>query len=328
LTADLITVEQGINNENGSPGLATKLQHLANANGLVEVLTPTFTPPEIKKMKTYDLMASPLLYPGQTLKALLRTSKDSTASIQVRFRFKAYGKDDELVTIDSKTFIELAPGAEQVLEYTIADNMDHQPIQQIGVSLLVPSGHFTGTVWLDYLRWDGTPQLTLRRPKNGPCDFWRQAWVNGVSKFHQWGPSFFLAQDAGEGIISHGTREWKDYRMSVSNFRVNLGGPAGVAVRVQGLRRYYAFLFKAGNRVAIVKALDDEREELASAEFDWQLDLSYQVGVIVKGNSIRAQIDGKHILEAKNSRFAEGGIGFIVTDGSIAAEEVQVDPVD
>jgi hypothetical protein len=87
-------------------------------------------------------------------------------------------------------------------------------------------------------------------------------------------------------------------------------------------------LFKAGNRVAIVKALDEEREELASAKFDWQLDVTYQVGVIVKGNSIRAQIHDKDILEVKDSRFGEGGIGFIVTDGSIAAEEVRIDPVD
>jgi ADP-ribosylglycohydrolase len=326
LTPDLINTEQGVDSDGGSTGLAIKLQGLTKANGLVGVLTPTFTPPSIRKMKTYDLMASPLLYPGQTIKALLRASQDSTTSIQVRIRFNVYGKDDEFVTIDSNTFTELVPGAEQVLQYTIEDNMDHQPIQQVGVSLLVPFGHFTGTVWLDYLRWDGSPQLTLRRPRNGPCDFWRQAWVNGVSKFHQWGPSFFLAQDAGEGIISYGTREWKDYRMSVSDFRVNLGGPAGVAVRVQGLRRYYAFLFNAGNRVAIVKALDEEREELASAEFDWQLDVTYQVGVIVKGNCIRAQIHGKDILDAKDSRFGEGGIGFIVTDGSIAAEEVQVDP--
>ena len=329
LTPDLIKAEQGID-EDGNTGLAIKLQGLTKASGLVEVLTQTFTAPDIMKMKTYDLMASPLLYPGQTLKALVRASKDSTASVQMRFRFKVYGTHDEVVTIDGKDFVELRPGAEQMLQHTIEDSMDHQPIQQVGVSLLVPSGHFTGTVWLDYLRWDGTPQLTLRRPRNGPCDFWRQAWVNSVSKFHQWGPSFFLAQDTREGIISYGTREWKDYRISVSDFRVNLGGPSGVAVRVQGLRRYYALLFKAGSlrEIAIVKVLDDERVDMISVEFEWKLDVKYQVGVFVKGGYIRAQIDGKDILYANDSEFREGGIGFVVTDGSIAAEEVRVEPAD
>lgn len=326
LTPDLINVEQDIDSHGGRTGLAIKLQGLTKENGLVEVLTQTFTPPEIKNMKTYDLTGSPLVCPGQTLKALLRTSKDSTTSIQVRFRFKVYGKDDGLVTINSNPFIELTPGAEEMLEYTIADDMDHQPIQRAGVSLLVPSGKFTGTVWLDYLRWDGIPRLTLRRPRKGPCDFWRQAWVNSVSRFHQWGPSFFLAQDAGEGVISYGTREWKDDQMSVSDFKVNLGGPSGVAVRFQGLRRYYALLFKAGNRVTIVKALDEEKQELASARFDWQLDTDYQISIVVKGGSIRAQIDGRHIVQAKDSRYGEGGIGFIVTDGSAAAEEVRISP--
>lgn len=294
---DLIQVGQGTEGRN--TGLAMNLLDLTNANGPVEVLTPTFTPPEITKMKTYDLIASPLLCAVQTLKALFRASKDSTEQIEVRFWFKVYGKNDELRTIDSSTSVTVTPGSEKVLKYLIADDMDHQPIQQLGVSLLVPSGRFTGIVWLDYLRWDGTPQLTLRRPTIGPCDFWRQAWVNGVSKFHQWGPSFFLAQDAGEGIISYGTREWRDYVVSVSDFRVNLGGPAGVAVRVQGLRRWYALLFKAGNRVALVKALDKEREELATSHYSWEIDCKSQIEMNVKGDLITARADGVDLHQMK-----------------------------
>ena len=48
-------------------------------------------------------------------------------------------------------------------------------------------------------------------------------------------------------------------------------------------------MFKAGNRVAIVKALDEEREELASAKFDRKLEITHQVDVIVEADSIRAQ---------------------------------------
>ena len=326
---DLIIIEQGTDKESGDTGLAMRIQGLTKTTAPIEVLTPTFTPPEIKKMKTYELMASPLIYPGQTVKASLRASNDSTASVQIRFRLKVYGKNDELVTVDSKSSIDLTPGSEEILEWTIPDDMDCQPIQQLGLVLSVQSDHFNGTVWLNYLRWDGTPRLILRRPKDGPCDFWRQGWVNGVSKFHQhMTPSFFLAQDDGEGIISYGTREWKHYKVSVTNFRINLGSPAGVAVRVQGLRRYYAFVFKAANRVAIVKALDEEREVLAVAHFQWDLDVAYEIDITVKADSIKARVNGQDVLEATDSRYGEGGIGFVLTNGSIGVDEVRIGAAD
>ena len=36
---------------------------------IAAVTTPTFTPPEVLNMRTYDLMATPLVYPGQVVKA-------------------------------------------------------------------------------------------------------------------------------------------------------------------------------------------------------------------------------------------------------------------
>ena len=33
------------------------------------VLTPTFAPPEVTRMRTYELMATPLVYAGETVRA-------------------------------------------------------------------------------------------------------------------------------------------------------------------------------------------------------------------------------------------------------------------
>lgn len=62
---DMIKVDQGVDEE-GRTGLKIDLKEMPK--GVAEVLTPTFTPPEITKMKTYDLMASPLVYTGQRLR--------------------------------------------------------------------------------------------------------------------------------------------------------------------------------------------------------------------------------------------------------------------
>lgn len=321
----VIRAEQVTDSTLGHTSLAIRIIHMTSKDRPVEVMTPTFMPPEVVKMKTYDLMASPLVYPGQTVTALLRTSSLNTGLVDIKFHAKVYAKNDELVTQASLPEITLAPGTEEVLEWTIPDNMDGQPIQQIGIALSVPLISLTGIVWLDYLRFDGTPQLKLQRRRDSPCDLWRRAWVNSVSTFHSEMPqSFYLAQDDGEGILSYGTREWKDYKVVVSSFRVNLGAPSGFAVRVQGLRRYYAFLLMRGGRVAFVRVLDDAREELASAEFDWKLDQEYQIAVSIRGSSMKAQIDGKELLHATDDRYQDGGIGFVLASGSISAEMIEV----
>lgn len=82
------------------------------------------------------------------------------------------------------------------------------------------------------------------------------------------GPSFSMAQNRGEGLISHGTRDCTGYRAVVHNFVVNLGPRAELAVRVQGLNQYYAVMFIRGGKVALVMAADEKTIEPASAEFE------------------------------------------------------------
>ena len=326
LLPNLVRVEQALDDD-GHPGLAIRLHGLTKVVEPVEVLTQTFTPPEIVKMKTYDLMASPLVYPGQRARALVRSEKANTAQVTVQFRLKVYGQDDNLDTVDGSS-ATIEPGQEQVLEWVIPDELDGQPIQKLGLALSLPKGRLNGSVWLDSLSWSGTPCLTLKRPSKKPCDFWRRAWVNGTSTFQKHFPdSFFIAQDSGEGIISHGTREWTDYRVVAPKLTIHLGGPAGVAVRVQGLNRYYALMFMPDKSVALVKALDEERIELTRAAFEWRLDIAYEVGLSVEGKTIKGYIGGGPSLEATDDQYLGGGIGLVVTDGSVSANQFDIGPL-
>ena len=116
-----------------------------------------------------------------------------------------------------------------------------EPIQSIGLALASPGGDEDGAVVLDWLRWDGPPDVRLRRPDE-PGDFWRRAWVNGVSFLSRNFPQAFrISQDRGEGMIIHGGRQWTDYRVETA-LTIHLAQYAGVGIRVQGLRRYYAAL--------------------------------------------------------------------------------------
>lgn len=284
-----------------------------------EVMTDTFAPQEVLQVsRDYELMASPLVYPGQLLTAKLRSGSNGT----VRLRVKAYNEHDTLITVDSPP-TTLQPGLQSTVEWTIPDSLQNMPIQKIGLAI----DSSEGTIVLDSLRWDGNPQIRLKRPAGGPRNMWNRAFVSSVDKtLKQMGPSFYIGQDRGEGILTQGTRDWTDYTVAVSQFVVNLGTFMGLAARVQGLNRYYALVF-AEKRLALVKAKDEKRIELASTPFDWKRDVGYAVKLTMQGSRIEGEV-GDVKLEAVDGDYRGGGVGLMVTEGSLSADCIEVSPLE
>lgn len=173
------------------------------------------------------------------------------------------------------------------------------------------------------------PAVPNREPganDTGAVDFWERSWVSSVDTFHSTlGPSFYIAQDRGEGLISHGTRDWTDYRAVAHDFVVNLGPRAGLAVRVQGLNRYYAVMFIRGGKVALVKAADEERIDLVAAKFKWTLDTKYRVELSVMGADIYARV-GEVELRATDAAYTGGAVGLVVAEGSLSADSIDIEP--
>lgn len=311
------------------PYLAIKCQDLKPSDQNVEALTQVFTGREVLKMHSYPLMASPLLYPGQTLQATVLSPETNATEVQVALRLKVYGSQDRLLAKNDQPVI-LSPGKNTVLKWTIPDDFDSQPIQSVGLALGAVKDNFTGKILLDSLGWSGLPSMTLQRPSEKTSQFWKRAWVNGVDAFHHWmKPSFCIVKNRGEGIIIHGTRDWTDYRATVTDFTVQLGQPAGIAIRVRGLNRYYAIMFSGqGKTVTLVKALDEKRTVMASAEFLWELDRPYQVVIEAKGPHITGLVGGTAIeLMAEDDQYAGGGVGLIVTDGTTSAGHIKIEPL-
>lgn len=139
-------------------------------------------------------------------------------------------------------------------------------------------------------------------------------------------PNFTISKSEGEGGIFQGCRDWYDYKVTASNFLNHSSGANGVIARMQGLNRWYALLFKPG-KVSLVKAADQERIELASAVYDWSLDLTYSVAVEVSGSHIKGFLNHDLVLEATDTSYVSGWIGMLVTSASATVEKFKVEPI-
>ncbi|KAH8177914.1 ADP-ribosylglycohydrolase domain-containing protein [Sarocladium implicatum] len=324
-TSECVSVRQHHDEEHGD-SLRIHFNNSSVKSDTVEVTTETFTPLDILQVdRNYDMMASPLVYPGQQLRAEIRADKDNTTAMAVLIRLKAYKEDDSLVTIDSDP-ISLTPGHKDVITWTIPQSLQDFPVQ-VGIaisgkekSLAIPAGD----IYLHSLGWSGCPTLTLSRPAPKAKSFWSRAWVTSVDKSHMdMGPSFFLAQNEGEGLFYQGTREWKDYSVQVSGFVVNHGANMGVAGRVQGLRRYYAVVFTSDKRLVLVKVRDNEKTELASKAFMWALDVACDVTLTLNGKRLVARV-GETEVQAQDDSYDGGAAGLIVSEGSLSADSISI----
>lgn len=285
--------------------------------------TPTFASLDVLRMRTYDLMATPLLYPGQTLSADIISGADTSGDLKVCLRIRHYGADDTLVNIDSDA-ISLQPGQTNRIEWKVPD-CGSQPIAEVGLVVTATAGSVKGRILLDRLSWDGAPELVLQRPAE-PSDFWHRAWVNGVDVFSKRFPqSFHVSQDRGEGLIIHGTRQWTDYKVS-GDVTVHLGRHAGLTARTQGLRRFYGARVTRDGKFELVRAYDEETEVLATADFSLAFDEWVPMSISVKGGSIKAMAGDVTltVTDTSDKALRDGGIGLLVADGAASAQVINV----
>ena len=326
-----------------TPGTATVTQvasHRRSANGALairyvgvapgrpaRVSTPTFIPSRAVAdyfiKRGYALYASPTLYSGQTVRAALWADDANPQPVQCSLYVAVYQHDDSLALMRSLQQM-LTPGQTADLSWTIPST-GGQPIAAIGVEITHAS-RADGVVYLDYLTWDGAPDIVLANP-GGNGVMWRRAWVNGVDQYDHWWPEAYrLVQNRGRGLLSQGAREWTDYIASAA-ITLHLAKAAGLAVRVQGMQRYYALLLCDDNRVRLVKALDGDTV-LAERAFPWTFGATHSFALTVRGQRIEASIDGETLFAVKDvDRPLDGGaVALVVEEGRIMCEAVVVKP--
>jgi len=311
----------------GTRSLAIRYHHVTTGQE-ARVATDTFIPIEAIDMPGYSLLASPTLYPGQTVRAWVAADGGNETPVTCRLYIRTYGADDELVrTYGPETILE--PGAGHAFEWRIEDT-GGAPIAQVGLELC-SERRVDGTVYLDYLTWDGAPDVVLTRPADGGA-MWRRAWVDGVDQYSPWWPEpYRLVQNHGTGLLMQGTREWTDYRVS-ADVTPHMAKSAGIAARVQGMRRYYALLLcnegADGHPTArLVKALDGNTV-LAEVDFAWEFGETHELCLEVMGTHLRAWVDAQQLFELDDTDrpLTGGGVALVCEEGRTATQVVRVQP--
>jgi ADP-ribosylglycohydrolase len=324
-----VTVENVVgHSQRGTRSLALHYHNVA-AGRPARVATATFIPQEAAKMGGYGLIASPTLYPEQTVRAELSADDENATPVLCRLYLHVYGKDDALVRVCGPEIV-LEPGLVHEFTWLIADT-GGAPIAEIGVELS-SDARADGAVYLDCLTWDGSPDVVFAHPADGGT-MWRRAWVNAADYF---GGAVFepyrVVHDEGVGLVIQGTREWTDYRVS-ADVTPHLVKSAGIAARVQGMRRYYALLLcrdavDSSTTLRLVKVLDGDTV-LAEADFAWTFGETYDLTLEVVGTTIRAYSGGRQYfaVEDADRPLTGGGVALVCEEGRTATHTVTVRPV-
>ncbi|MGC4047342.1 MAG: ADP-ribosylglycohydrolase family protein [Armatimonas sp.] len=309
--------------------LAIRYQNVATGRA-ARVATATFTSPEGLKMPGYGMYASPILHPGQTLRARVVTDEANERPTHVGLFIRYYGENDTLEILRGDTH-NLGRGSVANLSWELPE-LEGRPIAEVGIEIGGQSG--TGAIYLDWLGWTGTPQMVLRRPDTAGTA-WRRAWVNAADRYEggnfSYGANFRIIQDRGTGLALYGEREWTDYSVKTT-VQAHLADGVGIAAAVQGLRRYISLTLSPIDGVRMVLHRDGLATPLGEASILWKSDHAYELTLsVARDGTVSAEFhDGEaaRFLTANIDPVqAQGAVGLVATVGHCLYGPVRIGPI-
>ncbi len=298
--------------------------------GAARAGTATFLTPEDARLPHYGLICSPTLYAGQTVHAGIVADAGNSSPVTCGLYLRTFhGEDARILHHGPQVLLE--PGGETELAWTIDETGDY-PIAEVGIEVRSEKCA-AGTLYLDYLTWDGAPDAVLAPPRGYPGTpgrsgpGWTRAWVDATD--HVWfGAGFRMSQDRGMGLMIQGTRDWTDYE-AVASICPHLARRAGLAVRVQGMQRYVALLLCDDQAVRLVQQLGGDTTVLAERPMPWAHDATFLMRMRVSGSRVQAWIDEAAVFDVGDVAAAlDGGAVAVVCDvGRIDVAHVGVHPI-
>jgi ADP-ribosylglycohydrolase len=290
------------------------------------ISTPTFLDPA-DTSGNFSTLASPTLYPGQTLTARLSATRDGT-SVRPYVLYAGAGGGQARTVLGEAHPLGPAP---RTVSWQVPPADGVVPFR-VGFAFTADAGTGTGTgteAFLHELDWRGAPEhfeqsgvllssiWDTRPPALAP-------WVSSAKNFEaDFAVTYSVSHPEALGVVTTGTREWTDYAVA-SRLTLSLHETAGLVVRSRGHRRFYAGVFTGGDRLRLLHQRDGERHILAEIPFRYERDRPYAVELRCRGRHLDLSVDGRTRLVGTAADTLGGGTGFLVERGAVAADGVRI----
>ena len=303
--------------------LEVKFSNL-NKNESIYISTPTFIDKDIYKMRTYNLMLTPLIYPGQILKTRILLDTKKYKNLFACLSIKFHSKNNKQKRIDSEKF-ELIPDKFKNFTWKIPDHLS-MPIAEVGLLIGSRINKSKGRVLIDYMTWSNRPEFNLYRP-DFENDYWQRSWVKNVDNFSlDLANIFAISQNYGLGLVAHGNNDWSDYKIDTL-INMHYGKNAGIIFRYKGLKRYYALEICYFSRIIrLVKYYDRKTFILKSFNFKFEYDENIPVSILLKGSKFSFKAKNLSFSFIDNSKLFlnNGGYGFSIFEGSLSINKISI----
>lgn len=113
-----------------------------------------------------------------------------------------------------------------------------------------------------------------------------------------------------------GDQEWRDYTVEASVQPLSLEQEAGLVARYRTSRHYYRIALESGTHLRVMARLPFDQEfrvsawrQVAEAPFAYDTRTWYRIGVTVEGDRLRASIDGRQLVDVRDTELAAGIAG-------------------
>ena len=290
--------------------------HPLTAAATLRIFHKTYYRPKDFHDSRYDPSFSPVLYPGQTIKASVRVSEDTGFEVFACLYVKE-GNSGQFLESEK---VSLTAGAWCSMEFTIP-YLEGACLEEAGVGLVQKDARNPAVVvYLDDVSFSGLPDYRLDFDKER-----MEAWNKGHNEVSQftflkgiWG----LEGDELSGSCSDygeaytGSYDWENYSIE-AGIIPKLGDHHNILVRVQGAIRSYAIGLAPENKLVLYKN-DNGYTALVETPFVWEHEKEYILKVTVRGGEIKVEYNDKTLINFHdlNNAYLRGQVGLGVMKGS------------
>lgn len=277
----------------------------------------------------FDVLCSPSLYSGQTVKAKIYGPEEKNPMFQF---FIEYFDENDVLKVMEGPAIQLKQGDNEV-EWVVPDVGGHA-IFRLGMTMRSYE-RLDSYIVLKTLDWSNTPieykmgrsmEMTPTLTPWTTQTAWLKTFVSSADHFNpDYTVTFSICHAVENGVATTGTADWTDYSVE-SEITFSQQNAAGLVARAKGHRQYYGAVFTEGCAL-IYRQWNEKRIEVARTPFDYKIDSTYALKFVVKGNELVLSVDGTEVLRGTDDAYTCGQAGFVVDGGAMLGDRFIVKAV-